>query len=74
LSLGHSIITGPAFEKKDTSTFDLYMFFGEQVRAVAAKPIVPGSILLWEEPEAYFHVYTELRIPVSLGYRVDHLV
>jgi hypothetical protein len=45
-----TITEGPAFQGK-SSRFDLRLNHGGHVRLISSKPVV-----MWEEPEAYFHV------------------
>jgi hypothetical protein len=60
-----TVVEGPAFEKKEDQ-FDLRYNGGHHVTLISSKPSI-----VWEEPEAYFPVSTEIRVQTTLGYRVE---
>jgi hypothetical protein len=64
-----TVVDGPAFERK-SSRFDLRINYGDHVRLIALKP----APIIWEEPEAYFPVHNQIRVPVPLGYKVETLL
>ena len=64
-----TVIDGPAFEQKSAS-FDLRINYGDHVRLIASKP----APIVWEEPEAFFHIHNEIRVPVPLGYKVETIL
>ena len=64
-----TIVDGPAFEQK-SAHFDLRINYGDHVRLIASKP----APIVWEEPEASFPVHNEIRVPVTMGYKVERLV
>ena len=63
------LVDGPAFERI-SDQFDLRINYGDHIRLISSKP----APIVWEEPEAYFPVRNEIRVPVSLGYKVETLV
>ena len=64
-----TVIDGPAFEQK-SAHFDLRINYGDHVRLIASKP----APIVWEDPEAFFPVHNEIRIPVPLGYKVETIL
>jgi hypothetical protein len=68
-----TVIQQPLFSSK-RSDFDLRLNFGKHLMLIYAK-----SSIVWEEPdlfedEGYFPAHDEIRTPVSLGYKVEHLI
>jgi len=67
-----TVVQQPGFQSK-RNDFDLRLNFGKHLMLIYAK-----ASIVWEEPweedEGYFPAHNEIRTPVSLGYKVEHLI
>jgi hypothetical protein len=77
LFIAMSIVTvaqQPLFNSKQDN-FDLRLFLGEDKVML----VRTHASIVWEEPdqiehEGYFPAHNEIRVPTTLGYKVEHLV
>ena len=65
-----TMVVGAILTLAQQPSFDRHTFamsHAGQMTFISAKP----SVAVWYEPEVYFPIQTERRIPVSLGYKVE---
>jgi len=67
-----TVVHQPGFQFRQQD-FDLRLNMGDHVMLIRTH-----SSIVWEEPwdedEGYFPIHDEIRVPVSLGYKVEQLI